>query len=114
VTDIRTVANAVNGGLGIPEESPGMDGAARFARIDLMELARQLHILRVSLDGTILTSAQTADMEVLVIAQVEAERGHRGVARSRLATVGDWVEGAAAEVHAALVIAAIHASRALS
>ena len=109
MTEIRTVANAVNGGLGIPDE--GREGAAAFAAIDLMELARQLHILRVSLDGTVLTAARTADMEILVIAQVEAERGHRDVVRSRLATVGDWVDGAADEVHAGLVITAIHASR---
>ena len=36
-----------------------------FAPMDIVELARQLHIMQLSLDGTLMTDGQLADMTAL-------------------------------------------------
>jgi hypothetical protein len=78
---------------------------------DMRELARQLHILRVSLDGTLLTDSQQADMESLVMAQVAAEEGHGPAISPHLASVGPWAIKAAIDVNVMMAAAAISACR---
>jgi cation diffusion facilitator family transporter len=78
-----------------------------LASIDLLELARELHIVRISLDEMVLTTAQRADMESLAMAEVAADEGYPDVVASHLADVGGWTIGAATDVNASVAASAI-------
>jgi len=82
-------------------------GVAGLTRAGLAELGRQLHVLRISLDGAELSTDQLADMERLAVAEIAADRGLARTVDAQLAAVGSWTITAATAADARLVVAAI-------